>query len=306
MKLEFTKMHGLVNDFVFVDGFSQEASLSAAQVASLCDRHRGIGADGVIVVRPSERPECAGYMHYVNADGTLAQMCGNGVRCFAKYLVDRGFVQAGDGCLVADTLAGPKPIRFEVGEDGLMTSATVNMGRPTLDPHAVPVDAPANAVGPDGRAYLREQPIESPWGTFSFTCVSMGNPHAVCFVDDWATVANSLFDDPSDKRLATFDINRIGAFYESHPLFPEKTNVEFACVGPDGIAMRVYERGCGETPACGTGACAVGVAALLTNRRGRENDVLLPGGTLHIVWEKDGRVTMTGPAVEVFEGAIDL
>ena len=212
MKLEFTKMHGLGNDFVFVDGFSQEASLSAAQVASLCDRHRGIGADGVIVVRPSERPECAGYMHYVNADGTLAQMCGNGVRCFAKYLVDRGFVQAGDGCLVADTLAGPKPIRFEVGEDGLMTSATVNMGRPTLDPHAVPVDAPANAVGPDGRAYLREQPIESPWGTFSFTCVSMGNPHAVCFVDDWATVANSLFDDPSDKRLATFDINRIGAW----------------------------------------------------------------------------------------------
>ncbi len=183
-----------------------------------------------------------------------------------------------------------------------MTSATVNMGRPTLDPHAVPVDAPANA--PPGRQGLPARAADRiAVGAFSFTCVSMGNPHAVCFVDDWATVANSLFDDPSDKRLATFDINRIGAFYESHPLFPEKTNVEFACVGPDGIAMRVYERGCGETPACGTGACAVGVAALLTNRRGRENDVLLPGGTLHIVWEKDGRVTMTGPAVEVFEGA---
>ncbi len=306
VKLEFTKMHGLGNDFAVIDDLSRETNLGAAQVAFLCDRRYGIGADGVILVRPSERPECAAYMHYVNADGTLAQMCGNGVRCFAKYLVDRGLVQGGDGYLVADTLAGPKPIRYEVGEDGLMARAAVDMGRPALAPHAVPVDAPSNAVSPDGEAYVCEWPVESPWGTFAFTCVSMGNPHAVCFVDDWATVPDSLFGNPSDKSLSTFDVNRIGSFYEPHPLFPGKTNVEFACAGSDGIAMRVYERGCGETLACGTGACAVGVAAMLTNRRGRENDVLLPGGALHVVWEEDGRVMMTGPAVEVFRGAIDI
>lgn len=302
MELEFAKLHGLGNDFVVVDDRARVIELTGAQVRRLCDRNFGIGADGVILVRPSDDPACAAYMHYLNADGTLAQMCGNGVRCFAKYLVDRGLVPAGAREFVADTLSGPKPLRFEVDAEGKLVRATVDMGAPTLDPPAVPVRAAANAVSAQGTEYVRDAPLASPWGTFRFTCVSMGNPHAVCFVDDWDVLSDELFADPSDKRLGTFDVNRAGAFFEAHELFPEKTNVEFVAVGPRGLAMRVFERGCGETLACGTGACAVAVAASLTGRAGCENDVELRGGTLHISWDDDGRVRMTGPATESFNG----
>ena len=302
MELEFAKLHGLGNDFVVVDDRARAIELTGAQVRRLCDRHVGVGADGVILVRPSDDPACAAYMHYLNADGTLAQMCGNGVRCFAKYLVDRGIVPSDARELVADTLSGPKPIGFEADGDGRLVRATVDMGAPTLDPAAVPVRAAANAVSAQGEEYVRDAPLASPWGTFRFTCVSMGNPHAVCFVDDWDALADELFADPSDKCLATFDVGRVGAFFEAHELFPEKANVEFATVGPRGLAMRVYERGCGETLACGTGACAVQVAASLTERAGCENDVELRGGVLHLAWGDDGRVRMTGPAEESFAG----
>ena len=163
MELSFTKLNGAGNDFVFVDDFSSEIELTTSQVSWLCDRHFGIGADGVILVRPSVRPECAAYMHYINSDGTLAQMCGNGVRCFAKFLVDRGYVQASDGSFVADTLAGPKPISFTVDDEGKMTQATVDMGHPILEPSEVPVHAKANATSPAGAAYAREIEIDSPW-----------------------------------------------------------------------------------------------------------------------------------------------
>lgn len=304
MELEFAKLDGLGNDFVFLDAMEGPIDLSTEQVAYLCDRHFGIGADGVIVVKPSPRPECAGYMHYINADGTLAQMCGNGVRCFAKFLVDRGYVDAAAGTLVADTLAGPKPIDFSVDEAGRMTEATVDMGRPILAPDAVPVALDATAKTADGAPFVRDVPIDSPWGSFAFTCVSMGNPHAICFIDDFRSLPDALFADPSDKRLETLDVNAVGAHYESHPAFPEKTNVEFAQVRPEGIAMRVYERGCAETLACGTGACATNTAAFLTGRAGRENDVLLRGGTLHIALADDGRLLMTGTATQSFTGAI--
>ncbi len=307
MELEFVKLHGLGNDFVFVDDFSREIELSQEQVALLCDRHFGIGGDGVILVRPSERPECAAYMHYINSDGTLAQMCGNGVRCFAKYLVDRGFVQAGEGQFVADTLAGPKPISFETDATDKMTTATVDMGHPILDPSDVPVSLPANAQSDTGVQYTREQGIESPWGTFKFTCVSMGNPHAICFIDDFEALSDDLFADASDKRLATLDLTKIGAYYESHEVFPEKTNVEFAYIkAPGVIEMRVFERGCGETLACGTGACATNVAAALTGRSGRENDLELRGGTLHITWTESDHIMMCGPATQSFEGTIEI
>lgn len=307
MELEFVKMNGLGNDFIFVDDFSQNIELSKGQIEKLCDRHHGIGADGVILVRPSENPKCAAYMHYINADGSLAQMCGNGVRCFAKYLVDRGYVQASDGHFVAETLAGPKPISFEVDEDEKMTMATVDMGIPHLKPKKIPVSVKANAVDEKGTPFVKELPIESPWGTFKFTCVSMGNPHAVCFVDDFEALDDDLFTNPRDKRLARLNLNIIGAYYESHEVFPEKTNVEFACVGEDdSIEMRVYERGCGETLACGTGACATNVAAALTGRAGRENDLRLRGGKLHILWDEDDHVMMTGPAEENFEGTIQI
>ncbi len=307
MELEFVKLHGLGNDFVFVDDFSRDIELTQDQVAFLCDRHFGIGGDGVILVRPSERPECAAYMHYINSDGTLAQMCGNGVRCFAKYLVDRGFVQASDGEFVADTLAGPKPIKFETDSEDKMTKATVDMGHPILEPAQVPVAVEANATSAEGVSFACNQPIDSPWGAFEFTCVSMGNPHAITFIEDFNALPDELFADPTDKKLATLDLNKIGAYYESHEAFPEKTNVEFACLAGEGvIEMRVYERGCGETLACGTGACATGVAAALTGRSGRENDLVLRGGTLHINWNESDHVMMTGPAVEAFEGTVNV
>lgn len=306
-ELEFAKLHGLGNDFVFVDDFSRDVELSPEQVAKLCDRHFGIGADGVILVRPSERPGCAAYMHYINSDGTLAQMCGNGVRCFAKYLVDRGYVNAEDGSFTADTLAGPKPISFTVDANGLLVDATVDMGHPVLALVDVPVALEANAYAADGTPFVYDAAIESPWGPFEFTCVSMGNPHAICFIDDFDELPDELFTDAGDKRLATLDLTKVGAFYECHEAFPEKTNVEFAHVVRGGIIeMRVFERGCGETLACGTGACATNVAAALTKRAGRENDLRLRGGVLHIRWEEDGRVLMTGPAVQSFEGTVTV
>lgn len=306
MELNFTKLHGLGNDFVFVDDFSRELELTTEQVRWLCDRHFGIGADGVILVRPSANPNCVAYMHYINADGTLAQMCGNGVRCFAKFLVDRGFVSAQDGTFTADTLAGPRPIRFATDAAGRLTSATVDMGRPVLDLAAVPVSAAATSVSPQGVAFACEVPLASPWGTFAFTCVSMGNPHAVCFVDSWDEVSDALFADPADKSLETLDLDAVGAFFERHEAFPEKTNVEFAVIEADGINMRVFERGCGETLACGTGACATNVAASLTGRATCENDVILRGGTLHVLWADDDHVMMTGPAAESFSGTVEL
>ena len=305
MELSFTKLNGAGNDFVFVDDLSNEIELTTSQVSWLCDRHFGIGADGVILVRPSERPECAAYMHYINSDGTLAQMCGNGVRCFAKFLVDRGYVQASDGSFVADTLAGPKPINFTVDDEGKMTQATVDMGHPILEPSEVPVNAKANATSPAGAAYTREIEIDSPWGPFAFTCVSMGNPHAITFINDFNTLPKDLFTS-EERSLATLDLEKIGAFYESNPVFPEKANIEFAHIGDKGIEMRVYERGCGETLACGTGACATCVAAALTERTGRENDLILRGGVLHILWTEDDHVMMTGPAAEAFEGTVVL
>lgn len=304
MEMAFEKLDGLGNDFVFLDGLEQPVDLSPDQARRLCDRHTGIGADGVIVVRPSDQPGCAAYMHYINADGTLAQMCGNGVRCFAKYLVDHGIVDPGAGQLVAGTLAGPRAIGFTLGEDGLMDEATVSMGRPILRPSEVPVSAEADALSPAGEPYVGSLRLESPFGTFAFACISMGNPHAICFIDDWDALPDGLFDGP--KGLASFDVASVGAFFEAHEAFPEKANIEFAEGVPDGLRMRVYERGCGETMACGTGACASVVAGALTGRCGRSAQVHLPGGTLRIAWEDDGEVRMTGPATRRFTGTIGV
>ena len=171
MKLEFTKFHGIGNDFIFVDDLSQEIDLRPEQVAFLCDRHKGIGADGVILVRPSTNPDCTAYMHYINSDGSLAQMCGNGVRCFAKYLVDRGYVKQNEGSFLADTLSGPKSISFTVDEDSRLDFATVDMGRPILSPEAIPTKLEANAESVEGLAFVKEAALDSPWGRFSFTCV---------------------------------------------------------------------------------------------------------------------------------------
>lgn len=322
----FWKLHGLGNDFIFFDGMNADLDFSPAEVAALCDRHTGIGADGVIVAKPSPRPECAGYMHYINADGTLAQMCGNGVRCFAKFLVDHEYVSADAGEFVADTLAGPKPITFTLAPDGTLDTATVNMGAPILEPALIPTALPTTAESSDGTSFVACSEIASPWGPFAFTCVSMGNPHAVCFLDadTFAALPDECFIS-ADHSLETFDVNRVGAFFETHEAFPEKTNVEFAVVeapdanGTGNIKMRVFERGCGETHACGTGACATQVAANLLGLTDSSANLHLLGGTLHIELVDDEQrvqdslansfpktVIMTGPAREAFTGTVKV
>lgn len=306
MELNFVKMHGLGNDFIFIDDPSEQIDLDDDQIRRLCDRHFGIGADGVILVRPSHDAHAVAYMHYINADGSLAQMCGNGVRCFAKYLIDRGFADLPSGRLVVETMAGIYVIQFALDDAQKMTFATVDMGCPILDPEEVPVSAVANASTPTGIPFAREVGISSPWGEFSFTCVSMGNPHAVCFIDDWDALPDELFTDAAPKGLETFRVDAIGAWYESNPAFPEKTNVEFACMTDTGIAMRVFERGCGETLACGTGACATLVSAVLTKRVTDRASVDLLGGSLDIAWDGEGSVFMTGSAVEAFTGTIEV
>ena len=306
--MEFAKLHGLGNDFIFFDGLSTSLESSPGTAQSLCDRHFGIGADGVIVVKPPVNEGSLGYMHYINADGTLAQMCGNGVRCTAKYLVDRGYatIDAGQARFIVDTLAGPKPITCTVDQQGCMTEATVNMGAPILEPGAIPTTLSSNAHTPQGEAYVCRAPLTSPWGTFEFTLVSMGNPHAVCLLNHLETLPDELFLAP-EHSLANLDINRVGAYFESHEVFPEKTNVEFVVENPDGtLSMRVYERGCGETLACGTGTCATLVAAVLNQRSSCKNTVHLRGGDLLIEWRDDNSIAMTGPATQSFIGVVAL
>lgn len=310
MEYTFAKLHGCGNDFVFIDDRDGRIDLSDDDVRLLCDRHFGIGADGVILVQAPKSPGCDAYMHYINSDGSLAQMCGNGVRCFAKYLVDRKLVPTaepgGIGRLFAETLAGMRLISYTTDDQGFLTEATVDMGEPVLDPVQVPVDAPADSQTPQGVPYVGNLELSSPWGPFRFTCISMGNPHAVCFIDDFSALPEELFTDPSAPSLDTLIVDGVGAFFESHPAFPEKANIEFAVVEEDALAMRVYERGCGETLACGTGACATLVAAVLNGLSGNENAIRLRGGTLYIRWDEDNHVFMTGPAVESFRGTIKL
>jgi diaminopimelate epimerase len=305
MEYDFVKLHGLGNDFVFIDDLSQEIEFSSEEISRICNRNFGIGADGVILVRPSENPDCTAYMHYINADGSLAQMCGNGVRCFAKYLVDRGFVNASEGNFNADTLAGERHIDFTVDENDKMLTATVDMGAPILNPVNVPVNAEPNSSYKDEPCALNVA-LTSPWGTFDFSFVSMGNPHAITFIDDFNVLSDELFSDPTNKNIDTFDVDKIGAFYESNSVFPEKSNIEFAQIVEGGIRMRVYERGCAETLACGTGACATNVAAALTDRASRSNTLYLNGGQLFIDWNENDHVMMTGPAEQSFEGTFVL
>lgn len=303
MRLQFAKLNGAGNDFVMVEDLVDEVTLTPGQVKQICNRHFGVGADGVILVKPSPREECAAYMDYYNSDGTKAEMCGNGVRCFAKFLVDRGIVSASAGSFVADTLAGPRPIAFELGRDGKLALATVDMGAPILEPEAIPTTLPGvsfdaiptrlrPAVAPPGTSTpVIAQPVKVDAGEFKFTVVSMGNPHAVTFVDD----------------PLTFPLEEVGPQVECAPEFPEKTNVEFARVQGKVITMRVWERGCGETLACGTGACATAVAANLYGLCGRKVDLKLLGGTLNIEWRaEDNHVYMTGPAAQYFTGELEI
>jgi diaminopimelate epimerase len=276
-RLAFHKLHGTANDFVYVDARTGLPDDPPTLARHLCDRHRGIGADGLILLQRSAHADCR--MEIFNADGSRAEMCGNGIRGFAKYVLDHGLVAAEP--LRIETDAGVKSVLVERA-GGRVASVTVDMGRPEWDGRRIPV----NADGP-----VVDHPLEVAGTTYRVTCVSMGNPHCVVFVDD----------------PAALDLAAIGPAFERHPCFPRRVNTEFTHVAtPDRLEMRVWERGSGETQACGTGACAAAVAAARTGRAARGVTVALRGGDLRIEWGDDDHVRMTGPAVEVFEGSVEV
>lgn len=272
MKLEFTKMQGLGNDFILLDDMAGGLKLAPEAVRVLCDRHFGIGADGVITVSPSDRADLK--MRIFNSDGSEAEMCGNGIRCFALLVRDRGLVPGPD--LSVETLAGIIRPRIE-GE-----MVAVDMGEPEFDSEKIPVNLPGEVI---------DYPVVFEGRKVSITCVSMGNPHCVIFYPPQASPP----------------VTELGPVIETDPLFPEKTNVEFIRVRSRGeLDFAVWERGAGVTLACGTGACAAVAAAARTGRTGREVLVHLPGGDLSIEWRQNNHIFMTGPAVEVFRGVIEI
>ena len=273
--MKFTKMQGAGNDYIYINGFEAIPPHLSSLAVKMSDRHFGVGSDGLVMIVPSKT--CDFGMRMFNADGTEAEMCGNAARCVGKYLYDHGMTDKTE--LTLETLAGIKRIYLTVAH-GRVTSVKVDMGEPRLLPGDLPVLLPGDRVV--------AQPIEVCGHRFSMTCVSMGNPHAVIFLDD----------------LQAYDLHAIGRAIEHHELFPRRTNVEFVKVlAPDVLQMRVWERGAGETLACGTGACASLVAAVLNDRSRRAATLRLVGGDLQIEWDKtSNHVFMTGDAVTVFEG----
>ena len=274
--MRFTKMHGIGNDYVHVDCFEQDVPDPAATAVAVSDRHFGVGGDGLILVLPSTEADVR--MRMFNADGGEAEMCGNGIRCVAKYAYDHGRSKANP--MRVETAAGIKQIELTIGPDGKVAAATVDMGAPVLEPDRIPVKVPQKQA--------LDVTLRTASRAFQMTCVSMGNPHAVMFVDDVHAVP----------------LETLGPEIEHHPLFPERINVHFAEVhSPTELTMRTWERGSGITLACGTGASAVCVAAALTHRTGRRITAHLPGGDLKLHWrQEDDHVLMTGPAAEVFTG----
>jgi diaminopimelate epimerase len=279
--VRFAKYHGTGNDFVLVEDLEDRIRLSPALVAALCHRRLGVGADGVIRIAPAEGADF--FMDYYNADGGVAEMCGNGIRCLAKHVVDRGLTAKRE--LVVATRAGPRHLAVEV-EDGVAREVTVDMGPPAFERAAIPMEG-----DPADRFVGGELEVEG--RTFAATALSMGNPHVVLFL-------------PPDQDLEALDVARLGPLVERRPEFPARTNVEFVKVRGDLVAARVWERGSGETMACGTGACAALVAASLAGLTARRAEVRFPGGLLTVSWrEEDGHVLLAGPAVRVFEGTLD-
>lgn len=274
--MRFTKMQGTGNDYVYVNLFEEEVRDPSALARLVSQPHFGVGSDGLILIGPSDKADFR--MRIFNTDGSEGEMCGNACRCVGKYVYERGLTEKTD--LTLETGAGERRLALTV-RDGAVERVTVNMGRPELRPALIPVDLPGE------RAVESRLTVDGEEVTV--TCVSMGNPHAVVFTDD----------------LSDTMIRRLGPRIEHHPAFPHRTNVEFAAAEQPGrLRVRVWERGCGETQACGTGACAVLVAAVLTGRAPREADVTLPGGTIRVAWQADGSVIQTGPADFVFDGVL--
>ncbi len=280
-KLEFTKMHGAGNDYIYVNTLKYPVADPERLSALWSDRHKGIGGDGLVLIGAGA--DGADFsMRIFNNDGSEARMCGNASRCIGKYLYEYGLTD--QTTIRLSTLSGIKVLQLKLDTHNRVESVTVDMDLPCLA-------VPSQCATPDGA--LKEGEVEATNGERHVgTFVSMGNPHFVVFVPD----------------VETFPVAEVGPTLEFAPMFPERCNIEFATVRPDGsIRMRVWERGSGITMACGTGACATAVAAALTHRTDRSSDIVMDGGTLHINWrESDDRVMMTGPATRVFDGVIEF
>lgn len=274
--MRFAKMHGAGNDYVYVNGFAEAVADPAALARAVSNRQFGIGSDGLILILPSEIADVR--MRMFNADGSEAEMCGNGIRCVAKYAYDHALVTNKE--IRVETGAGVKPLQLFTNAADKVERVRVNMGQPVLKRSRIPMAGPeAEQVVAESLAVLDR--------TFAITCVSMGNPHCVIFVDD----------------VDAFPVELYGPAIENHPSFPRRINVEFVQVLSSGeVRQRTWERGAAETLACGTGASAVTVAGVLTGRTDRRLINHLRGGDLEMEWAEDGDIYMTGPAVQVFEG----
>lgn len=277
--MKFTKMHGIGNDYVYVNCFEESVKNPAEVSKFVSDRHFGIGSDGLILISPSAIADFR--MNIYNADGSQAEMCGNGIRCVAKYVYDYGLTDKTE--ISVETLAGIKYLRLQV-ENGKVASVEVNMGAPILEPKEIPVAVEESPVV--------NVPVEVKGKIYHMTCVSMGNPHAIIFMNN----------------VKDLDIAAIGPYFENHTVFPKRTNTEFVEVlDRNTVNMRVWERGSDETLACGTGACATTVACILNDKTENKVTVHLLGGDLKIRWDREAnQVYMTGPATVVFDGEITL
>ncbi|CCY54384.1 diaminopimelate epimerase [Coprococcus sp. CAG:782] len=277
--MKFTKMQGLGNDYVYVNCFEEKIENPSELAVKVSDRHFGIGSDGLILIRPSEVADFR--MTMFNADGSESEMCGNGIRCVGKYVYDYGLTDKTE--VSVETLAGIKYLKFLI-KDGKVDMVTVNMGEPILKPELVPVVGEGDAV--------IDSPIEVDGKEYKMTCVSMGNPHSVVFVDD----------------VDNFPLHEVGPLFEHHKAFPRRVNAEFCqVIDRTHAKMRVWERGTGETLACGTGTCATAVACILNGKTEDEVTITLLGGDLIIRWDREKNVIyMTGPARVVFDGEIDV
>ncbi|MEI6555817.1 MAG: diaminopimelate epimerase [Paludibacter sp.] len=277
--MKFTKMHGTGNDYIYVNGFVEKIENPEEFAIRYSDRHKGIGSDGLVLIMPSE--SCDFRMRMFNADGSESEMCGNASRCIGKFVFDKGLTDKTEVTL--ETLAGVKVLKLFVGADNKVESVTVDMGEPILQPELIPTTFTGETV--INKTVKFSENIE-----YAITCVSMGNPHAVIFT----------------SGIDTLDLPKIGPITENATIFPRRTNTEFIeVISKDHVKMRVWERGSGETMACGTGACASVVAAVLNGHTNRKVTVELIGGELVIEWkESDNHVYLTGSATTVFEGAL--
>lgn len=274
--MDFVKMHGLGNDFVFIEDKTGQDKDYTALARAMCNRHTGIGADGLIVIVDSRVADVR--MRIINSDGSEAEMCGNGIRCFAKYVYDSGIIEKKQ--FTVETPAGIMEPEITIGADNKAELITINMGRPSFNRSEIPME------GTDGRVLNEDLGVDGE--NWKITSLLMGVPHTVTYVDDVDSV----------------DIEKIGPLFEKHEAFPKHTNINFAQQMDDRtVKVRTWERGAGATLACGTGSCSVAVASFLNGRTGREVDIQLPLGTLHIEYrEEDGNVYMTGPAAVSFTG----